>query len=167
MACSKVAGKQIAHSFSILDMSNFSIISFTGKVKALVNKASQVSQDYYPEQLGQLYICNAPYVFSGIWAVIKGFLDEKTRAKIHLYGGNYKQKCLESCDSENLINFLGGTCEKTLNDNWGPWNDYEVVDGVEPTDVVGIKHKETGEMFTMADFEALPNYMIGEVAEEG
>jgi len=167
MACSKVAGKQIAHTFSILDMSNFSISSFTGKVKALVNKASQVSQDYYPEQLGQLYICNAPYVFSGIWAVIKGFLDEKTRAKIHLYGGNYKQKCLESCDSENLINFLGGTCEKTLNDNWGPWNDYEVVDGVEPTDVVGIKHKETGEMFTMADFEALPNYMIGEVAEEG
>ena len=141
MACSKVAGKQIAHTFSILDMSNFSISSFTGKVKALVNKASQVSQDYYPEQLGQLYICNAPYVFSGIWAVIKGFLDEKTRAKIHLYGGNYKQKCLESCDAENLINFLGGKCEKTLNDNWGPWNDYEVVDGVEPTDVVGIKHK--------------------------
>ena len=43
MACSKVAGKQVAHTFSILDLSNFSISAFTGKVKALVNKAAQIS----------------------------------------------------------------------------------------------------------------------------
>jgi len=81
-ACSYVFKKQIFHTFSIMDMTGFGVSMFNNRVKSLVKLGSSIAQDYYPEQLGQLMIVNAPWVFQGIWAVVKGFIDEKTRKKI-------------------------------------------------------------------------------------
>jgi len=39
--------------------------------------------------MGNLFVVNAPMLFSGIWAVVKGFLDEKTRGKIKIIGSNF------------------------------------------------------------------------------
>lgn len=36
-----------------------------------------------------MFIVNAPMLFTGVWAVVKGFLDEKTRNKIKILGGKY------------------------------------------------------------------------------
>lgn len=46
----------------------------------------------------------------------------------------------------------------------GPWNDYEIVDGVNPDDVVGIRKigEQDGKIFTVKDLAALPNHMIPE-----
>jgi hypothetical protein len=63
-------------------MTGFSVSMFNKRVQNLVKLGSSIAQDYYPEQLGQLMIVNAPWVFTGIWAVVKTFLDEKTRKKI-------------------------------------------------------------------------------------
>lgn len=83
---------------------------FNGKVRGLVQLASKICQDYYPEILGCMYIVNAPMLFTGIWAVVKGFLDEKTRNKIYIKGGKYSTDLLEIIDAENLPDFLGGKC---------------------------------------------------------
>ena len=37
----------------------------------------KISTDYYPEILGKGFIINAPMIFTGVWAIIKGWLDEK------------------------------------------------------------------------------------------
>jgi hypothetical protein len=29
-----------------------------------------------------MFIVNAPLLFTGVWAIVKGFLDERTRNKI-------------------------------------------------------------------------------------
>lgn len=42
-----------------------------------------------------MFIVNAPMLFSGIWAVIKPWLDEKTKAKITIIGSGYKEKLAE------------------------------------------------------------------------
>ena len=112
--------------------------------------------------MGQTFICNAPYLFSGIWSLCKGWLDENTQKRVQLHGSNYKEKLLEVIDEDQLISFLGGTRDVELDDDWGPWNDYEVVDGTKRDDVVGIRHKETGKLFTIQDYNRLPNYIIGE-----
>lgn len=52
------------------------------KVYALIQLASKIGQDYYPEIMGQMFIVNAPFLFTGVWAIVKGFLDERTRNKI-------------------------------------------------------------------------------------
>ena len=86
--------------------------------------AAKVGGDYYPEIMGNLFVTNAPMLFTGIWAVCKGFLDEKTRNKIKILGGSYKAKLNEYLDDDDLPDFLGGKNKALLTDNIGPWNDY-------------------------------------------
>ena len=80
-------------------------------------------------------------VFSALYAIIKGFLDERTRSKVRIIGSNYQPVLLENISAENLPAFLGGTCTCShveggcLESNAGPWNDYVLVNK-------RIKHKQ-------------------------
>lgn len=38
-----------------------------------------ITQDYYPEIMGKMYIINAGYLFSGIWAIVKLWIDPVSR----------------------------------------------------------------------------------------
>lgn len=114
------------------------------KVYGLIKMASKIGQDYYPEIMGQMFIVNTPMLFTGVWAVVKGFLDEKTRNKIKICGHKYQKDIFEVVAPENLPDFLGGSC--TCEDRGGcmvsqrgPWEDYEIVKPV------GIRKKnDTG-----------------------
>lgn len=88
-----------------------------------------------------MYIVNAPMIFTGIWAIVKGFLDEKTRKKIHIKGGKFEADLLQMVAPENLPSFLGGSCKceewgGCLNKELGPWLEYEMVKPI------GIKRKD-------------------------
>ena len=80
--------------------------------------------------MGKLVICHAPMVFTGIYSLVKGWIDEKTRKKISLVG-DPKKVFTEFVDMDQLPPFLGGTSEKEFKDDWGPWKEYELVDGSE------------------------------------
>lgn len=88
-----------------------------------------------------MFIVNAPLLFTGVWAVVKGFLDERTRNKIKIIGSKYHKEILELVDVENLPDFLGGKCTCAefeggcMYSNAGPWNDYEI------TSPIGIRRK--------------------------
>lgn len=91
--------------------------------------------------MGQCFIVNAPLLFTGVWAIVKGFIDEKTRKKITILGGKFQKDLLELVEAENLPDFLGGKCLCTeyggcMKSNLGPWNDYEI------TQPVGIRKKQ-------------------------
>ena len=74
-----------------------------------------------------MFIVNAPALFSGIWAIFKGFIDEQTRKKITILGGNFKAQLLQAVEPENLPDFFGGTCTCAdyeggcLMSKAGPW----------------------------------------------
>lgn len=77
----------------------------------------------------RMFIINAPFLFSGVWMMIKPWLDEKTAKKIKIIGSGYKKELLEFIDAENLPDFLdGGQCKcagnggDCLSWNIGPWN---------------------------------------------
>ena len=53
-----------------------------------------------------MFIINAPMLFSGIWAVIKPWIDEKTRNKINIIGSGFKDKLLEIVRETTYINKL-------------------------------------------------------------
>lgn len=88
-ACSAEKGERVETGLNILDLKDGSMKLFSGKVRALIQLASKIGQDYYPEIMGEMYIVNAPMLFTGVWAVVKGFIDEKTRKKIHIKGGTF------------------------------------------------------------------------------
>jgi hypothetical protein len=126
-ACSRKAGKLLETCCSIMDLKGVGITSVPS-VYGYVRQASAISQNYYPERLGKLYLINAPWGFSSVFNVVKGFLDPVTVQKIHVLGSNYKKELLEQIPAENLPVEFGGTCECAggceLSD-MGPWQEPE------------------------------------------
>jgi hypothetical protein len=109
-----------------MDMTGFGMAQMSKQTWTLLKLMSGVAQDNYPEILGATYIVNCPMVFTGVWAIAKNFVDEKTRKKIHIIGGGYKKVLRENIDEENLPDFLGGTCTcesigGCLKSDAGPW----------------------------------------------
>ena len=98
------------------------------QTKALFKIAAKIASDNYPETMGNCFIVNAPMMFSGIWKIAKGFIDEKTRKKIEVKGGNYFKTLLEYASEDQLPEFLGGTCKMPFPSDTGPWDKYEIVD---------------------------------------
>jgi len=49
--------------------------------------------------MGATYVCNAPFSFRACWSLIKGFMDERTVAKINILGGGYEKILLEAIDA--------------------------------------------------------------------
>lgn len=96
------------------------------QVRHFIQKITKVDQDFYPEYLGKMFIVNAPTAFKASWSMIKPWLDKRTQKKIEVHGGHFFSKLLELVDSENLPEFLGGSCNclgGCENSDAGPWNE--------------------------------------------
>lgn len=109
-ACSRKSGHLLETCCTIFDMKGVGISS-AGQVYGYLQQASGVSQNYYPERLGRLYVINAPWGFSGVFSVVKKFLDPVTVAKIHVLGSGYEKELLSQVPKENLPKQYGGTCQ--------------------------------------------------------
>ncbi|MCJ1314445.1 cytosolic factor, phosphatidylinositol/phosphatidylcholine transfer protein [Agyrium rufum] len=126
-ACSRKSGHLLETCCTIMDLKGVGI-SKASSVYGYVQQASGISQNYYPERLGKLYIVNAPWGFAGVFSFIKGFLDPITVAKIHVLGSGYQKELLQQIPAENLPQSLGGKCDCPggcqLAD-LGPWTEKE------------------------------------------
>lgn len=124
-ACSRKAGYLLETCCTIMDLKGVGITKVSS-VYGYVKSASAMSQNYYPERLGRLYLINAPWGFSSVFGIIKGFLDPVTVQKIHVLGGSYQKELLAQIPAENLPKEFGGLCECeggcALSDA-GPWTD--------------------------------------------
>ena len=122
-ACSRKSGQLLETCCTIMDLKGVGI-SKVSSVYGYVRQASAISQNYYPERLGKLYLINAPWGFSSVFSVVKGFLDPVTVQKIHVLGSGYHAELLGQISKENLPKLFGGTCACeggcALSDD-GPW----------------------------------------------
>lgn len=126
-ACSRKSGKLLETCCSIMDLKGVGITRVSS-VYGYVKQASAISQNYYPERLGKLYLINAPWGFSNAFSFVKGFLDPVTVQKIHIIGANYQTELLEQVPKENLPKQFGGECEcegGCMLSDAGPWQESE------------------------------------------
>ncbi|KAL4873381.1 hypothetical protein BDV12DRAFT_77499 [Aspergillus spectabilis] len=126
-ACSRKAGKLIETSCTIFDLKGVGLMS-ASSVYGYLSRASAVSQDYYPERLGKLYLINAPWGFSTVFSVVKSFLDPVTVGKINVLGSGYQTELLKQIPKENLPKEFGGVCdcqEGCEYSDMGPWHEPE------------------------------------------
>jgi hypothetical protein len=126
-ACSRKSGYLLETCCTIMDAKGVSLSS-APSVYGYLQQASGISQNYYPERLGKLYVINAPWGFSAIFSVVKGFLDPVTVSKIHILGGNYQKELLAQIPKENLPQVLGGECDcpgGCMFSDLGPWREPE------------------------------------------
>ena len=114
-ACSKAFGKRIEKTLTILDLNGINAFKLLiGKTKAFIKLAADIAQDHYPEILGNMYIINTGYLFSGAWALVKPWIDPKTQKKIIIKSGSGQKDLLELIDEDKLPEFLGGKCKDEL-----------------------------------------------------
>lgn len=126
-ACSRKAGKLLETCCTVMDLKGVGITK-APSVYGYIRQASTISQNYYPERLGKLYVINAPWGFSTVFNVVKGFLDPVTVQKIHVLGSGYEQELLAQVPAENLPKQFGGKCECEGGcpfSDMGPWQESE------------------------------------------
>ena len=126
-ACSRKASSLLETCCTIMDLKGVGVTKVPS-VYAYVKQASAMSQNYYPERLGRLYLINAPWGFSTVFSVVKGWLDPITVEKIHVLGASYHKELLDHIPAENLPEIFGGSCKCEggceFSDD-GPWRDPE------------------------------------------
>ena len=126
-ACSRKMGHLLETCCTIMDMKGVGLTK-APSVYGYLQQASAISQNYYPERLGKLYVINAPWGFSGVFSVVKKFLDPVTVNKIHVLGTGYEKELLAQVPAENLPKMFGGKCEcegGCIFSDQGPWQDPE------------------------------------------
>ena len=124
-ACSRKENQLLETCCSIIDMKGVGL-GKAPSVYGYLQQASGISQNYYPERLGKLYIINAPWGFSGVFSFVKKFLDPVTVNKIHVLGSGYKSELTAQIPEENLPKMFGGKCECSggcMFSDQGPWQD--------------------------------------------
>ncbi|KAF8423845.1 putative phosphatidylinositol transporter [Tirmania nivea] len=124
-ACSRKTGQLIETCCTVMDLKGVGLTSISS-VYSYIKSASAISQNYYPERLGKLYIINAPWGFSSVFKIVKGFLDPVTVDKIHILGSGYAPELLAQIPKENLPKDFGGECEcegGCLYSDAGPWQE--------------------------------------------
>ncbi|ERN19050.1 hypothetical protein AMTR_s00061p00081360 [Amborella trichopoda] len=131
-ACSIAAKRRIASTTTILDVHGVGWKNFGKTPRDLLMHMQKIDGDYYPETLHQMFVVNAGPGFKMVWNFVKGFLDPKTTAKIHVLGTKFQNKLLEVIDSSQLPDFLGGSCTCSieggcLRSDKGPWKDPEIM----------------------------------------
>ncbi len=126
-ACCETSGKRIETQIIINDLAGITMSTADRNVYSLLKMTSQAGADYYPDILGTYFIINCPGFFTFIWAILKGWVDEKTRAKFNIIGADYKGELLKKINADQLPTIYGGTCScpgGCMNSDKGPWLDY-------------------------------------------
>eukprot|EP00931_Biecheleriopsis_adriatica_P043763 TRINITY_DN25007_c0_g1_i1.p1 TRINITY_DN25007_c0_g1~~TRINITY_DN25007_c0_g1_i1.p1 ORF type:complete len:655 (+),score=164.83 TRINITY_DN25007_c0_g1_i1:24-1988(+) len=136
-ACSLARGEVVDKSLNIVDLEGLSLSLVShSTARKVVSEITKTNQNQYPEMMGKLIIVNAPWVFKSAWSFVKTMLDEKTLAKISIYGTDkeaFSQALLELVEPSQLPALYGGQCMCNGKDPAscmmhlkGPWVDPEI-----------------------------------------
>lgn len=63
----------------VLDLHGFRMVDCNPRLAKIF---LHLAADHYPERLGNIFLVDAPKIFSGFWSVISPFIDPKTKQKI-------------------------------------------------------------------------------------
>jgi len=87
----------------VFDMTDFSMANMDYAPVRFMIKCFEAN---YPESLGAVLVHKAPWIFQGIWKIIKGWLDPVVAGKVHFT--NDMKELEEYIDENNIVKELGG-----------------------------------------------------------
>jgi len=91
----------------ILDLGGMGMGHLGSKFTSPMKSFIQIDQEYYPESLYQMVICNAGWILKTLWAVISPFIDPLTKERIK-FGTKHLEEII---DVEQIPRYLGGKCK--------------------------------------------------------
>jgi len=84
---SHAAGRRFYKAVVIVDLSGLSLSHTKPSALRVFQLLISKFQDSYPEFMVATYVINAPALFTGLWALVRPWLDPKVTAKVHILGG--------------------------------------------------------------------------------
>lgn len=88
----------------VFDLTNFGLHNMDYSVVKFILTCFE---KFYPECLGYMFIHRAPWVFSSVWAIIKGWIDPVVASKISFTKS--EKDLLKFIDADQIPKSLGGT----------------------------------------------------------
>jgi len=94
-----------------MDQQGLGMKHFNRPLFDMIKTANKQIEENYPEMMGKCYIVNAPWVFKGMWAVVKPWLPPRTLLKVEFFGkgDQFKVRMQELIDLEKAPVAFGGT----------------------------------------------------------
>ena len=71
----------------IVDLNGFSLRHAKPDALRILRLLISKFQESYPEFMVATYMVNAPFIFTGLWAMVRPWLDPKVTARVHVLGG--------------------------------------------------------------------------------
>ncbi|XP_033118906.1 SEC14-like protein 2 [Anneissia japonica] len=105
---SKKIGKHVEGMTYIMDLGKLGLHHLWKPGIDLFNQFISMFEQHYPETLKSVFIVRAPKFFPLAYSLVKPFLHEYTRKKIHVLGSNWKEALLKHIDADVLPVFWGG-----------------------------------------------------------
>jgi len=101
----------------IIDLTGLSLRHLNRAYLKYFRSTGDVSQDYYAETAGNIYIINPTWAFQMLWRIIKPMLRDYTLAKLSVLDGPDWQKELQKrIDAKYVPKEWGGTAENVIPD---------------------------------------------------
>ncbi|XP_040343648.1 alpha-tocopherol transfer protein isoform X1 [Herpailurus yagouaroundi] len=101
-------GWQFSHAFQI--------------TPSVAKKIAAVLTDSFPLKVRGIHLINEPIIFHAVFSMIKPFLTEKIKERIHMHGNNYKQSLLQHFPDILPLEY-GGT-EFSMEDICQEWTNF-------------------------------------------
>jgi len=95
----------------VVDAAGWKMKLATRDAYTFIKGMASTDSDHYPERLGMLIVINAPSMLSVAWKVVKGFLDDVTKAKIKIFSkeSEWKPVLFDAIDPDQVPIMYGGT----------------------------------------------------------
>jgi hypothetical protein len=102
---------------NVVDLTGLSLRHLNRAYLKYFRATGDVSQDYYAETVGNIYIINPPWAFQMLWRIIKPMLRDYTLAKLAVLDGPEWQKELQKkIDAKYIPKEWGGAAENVVPD---------------------------------------------------
>ena len=123
---SKKAGKRIDKINLVFDLKDAALSQyFNSQVQDRFYAFTKMLQDYYPENLGKIQILNPPFIFYGLFTLLKPFLANSTKEKIELLRGKDINKRLHNwIDIDLLPEQYGGNLKINHHQSYNHFSHY-------------------------------------------
>ncbi|XP_063682902.1 SEC14-like protein 1 isoform X3 [Bolinopsis microptera] len=95
----------------LIDLEGLNLRHLWAPARIAMRRFTEVMEQNYPETLGVVLIVQAPRLFPLAWTLVKSFINENTRRKCLVYGGNdyLEDDGIHSyIHREDIPDFLGG-----------------------------------------------------------
>ena len=92
----------------IVDMRGYNMRLASPATLGVLHKRTRLEEDHFPEVVKRIFLINTPAIFASAWTIVAYFMDEGTRNKVQLLGGDYFSTVSQYVEEKHLPSFLGG-----------------------------------------------------------